>query len=193
MKKLHLSIRTRFCRWLLCLVTLFGLWTTQAMAQNVNVSGANAGNGSYATLQAAFAAINVAANNGSGPIAVSLVNSTTETSTAVLDNFTWASVTVTATVPVTVQGTITGAIIKLNGADNVTIDGRIGGSGRNITVQNNSTAAATAAIWLASVVAGNGATNNTIRNLELACGVTQNTASFDLWCDYEWYNYQYYF
>ena len=170
-------MRTRLCRWLLCFVTLPGLWTTQAMAQNVNVTGANAGNGSYATLQAAFAAINVAANNGSGPIAVSLVNSTTETSTAVLDNFTWASVTVTATTPVIVQGSITGAIIKLNGADNVTIDGRIAGSGRNITVQNNSTAASTAAIWLASVVAGNGATNNTLRNLELACGVTQNTAT----------------
>lgn len=147
------------------------------LAQNVAVSGANAGNGSYATLQSAFAAINVAGNNGSGPISVLISNSTTETGTAVLDNFTWASVTVTATAPVTVQGSIVGAIVKLNGADNVTIDGRIAGTGRNITIQNNSNTTATAAVWLASVVAGNGATNNTIRNCNIACGAPQNTGT----------------
>lgn len=158
------------------IILLLGSGVSQSYAQ-VTVSGANAGNGTYTTLQSAFAAINVAGNNGSGPISVVLSANTTETGTALLDNFTWASVTVTATVPVTIQGSVTGAIIKLNGADNVTIDGRIGGSGRNITVQNNSTATATAAIWLASVAAGNGATNNTIRNLELACGATQNTGT----------------
>ena len=74
------------------------------------------------------------------------------------------------------SGTIVGAIIKLNGADNVTIDGRIGGTGtnRDLTVRNDSTATATAAIWLASVVAGNGASNNIIRNLEIAAGATAN-------------------
>lgn len=159
----------------ICLVLLLtGLCSTNIWAQ-VTVSGANAGNGSYATLQTAFAAINVAGNNGSGAISVVLSASTTETGTAVLDNFTWASVTVTATATVTVQGSIVGAIVKLNGADNVTFDGRISGTGRNITIQNNSTSGSTAAIWLASVIAGNGATNNTIRNLELACGATQNT------------------
>ncbi|MGB5014892.1 MAG: Calx-beta domain-containing protein, partial [Pyrinomonadaceae bacterium] len=79
---------------------------------------------------------------------------------------------------VSVTGNIVGAIIKLNGADNVTIDGRIGGVGtnRDLTVSNSSTSAATAAIWLASVAAGNGASNNTIRNLELAGG-TDTSAS----------------
>lgn len=159
------------------LLLLTGLWSTNTLAQNVAVSGANAGNGSYATLQSAFAAINVAGNNGSGPISVVISNNTTETGTAVLDNITWASVTVTATVPVTVQGSIVGAIVKLNGADNVTIDGRIGGIGRNITIQNNSNTTATAAVWLASVIAGNGATNNTIRNCNIACGAPQNTGT----------------
>ncbi len=161
----------------ICLVLLLtGLWSTNSWAQ-VTVSGANAGNGSYATLQTAFAAINVAGNNGSGAISVVLSANTTETGTATLDNFTWASVTVTATTPVTVQGSIVGAIVKLNGADNVTIDGRIAGSGRNITIQNNSNTTATAAVWLASVIAGNGATNNTIRNCNIACGAPQNAGT----------------
>ncbi len=159
------------------LLLLTGLWSTNTLAQNVAVSGANAGNGSYATLQAAFAAINVAGNNGSGAISVVISNNTTETGTATLDNFTWASVTVTASTPVTVQGSIVGAIVKLNGADNVTFDGRITGTGRNITIQNNSNTTATAAVWLASVIAGNGATNNTIRNCNIACGAPQNTGT----------------
>ncbi|PYT00990.1 MAG: hypothetical protein DMF63_04820 [Acidobacteria bacterium] len=78
-----------------------------------------------------------------------------------------------------IEGSITGAVIRLNGADNVTIDGRQNGAGtaRDLTVRNNSTATATAAIWLSSVAAGNGASNNTIRNLELAAGVDQSSAS----------------
>ncbi|HQU99931.1 MAG TPA: hypothetical protein PLO59_02170 [Bacteroidia bacterium] len=114
----------------LCLFLIGMLCTVFAFGQNVNVTGALAGNGTYATLGAAFTAINVAGNNGSGPISVSIVANTTESATATLGAITWASVTVTATTPVTVTGNITGAIIRLNGADNVTIDGRIGGVGR---------------------------------------------------------------
>ncbi|MBL7925958.1 MAG: T9SS type A sorting domain-containing protein [Bacteroidia bacterium] len=161
----------------LCLFLIGMLCTVFAFGQNVNVTGALAGNGTYATLGAAFTAINVAGNNGSGPISVSIVANTTESATATLGAITWASVTVTATTPVTVTGNITGAIIRLNGADNVTIDGRIGGVGRNISVINSSTATATAAFWLSSLGAGAGATNNTIRNLEIACGATQNTTT----------------
>ena len=171
----RVSFKTLLSRLSLILVFI-GWGITQSLAQ-VTVSGANAGNGSYATLQSAFAAINVAGNNGSGPISVVLSANTTETGAAVLDNITWSSVTVTATTPVTVQGSIVGAIVKLNGADNVTIDGRIAGSGRNITIQNNSNTAATAAVWLASVAAGNGATNNIIRNCNIACGAPQNTGT----------------
>lgn len=71
-------------------------------------------------------------------------------------------------------------VLKLNGADNVTIDGRLGGVGtnRSLTVRNTSTATGTAAVWLSSVAAGNGATNNVVRNLELATGInTSSTAS----------------
>jgi hypothetical protein len=162
---------------MLCLFAIGMLGTVYSFGQNVNVTGALVGNGTYGTLGAAFTAISVAGNNGSGPIDVSIVASTTESATATLGAFTWASVTVTCTTPVTVSGSIAGAVVRLNGADNVTIDGRIAGSGRNITIQNTSTAAATAAVWLSSNGAGAGATGNTIRNCEIACGATQNTGT----------------
>ncbi|MBK8845748.1 MAG: hypothetical protein IPO27_03945 [Bacteroidetes bacterium] len=55
--------------------------------------------------------------------------------------------------------------------------GAFSGSGRNMTIQNNSALGSTAAIWLASVTATNGYTNNTIRNLEIACGADQSTST----------------
>jgi Ig-like domain CHU_C associated/PKD-like domain/Secretion system C-terminal sorting domain len=128
----------------------------------------------YTTLKGAFDALN--AGTHQGIITVSLTGNTTETASAVLNSgavapAVYTSVSITATVPVTISGSIVGAVIKLNGADNVTIDGRIGGIGRNITVQNTNTSSATAAIWLASVAAGNGCSGNVIRNLELLTGI----------------------
>ncbi|MBL7728798.1 MAG: hypothetical protein JNM68_13970, partial [Dinghuibacter sp.] len=59
-----------------------------------------------------------------------------------------------------------GAIIKLNGADLVTIDGSNNGSStRNLTIQNTTaTTSGNAVIWLASPATANGANNNTIKN-----------------------------
>lgn len=137
----------------------------------------------YLDLKTAFDAIN--AGTHQGVINVEVCGNTTETASAVLNSGAVAPAAYTGVTvrPVgaarTITGSIIGAIIKLNGADNVTIDGRIGGAGsnRDLTVTNSNTAAATAAIWLASVAAGNGASNNTIRNLELAAGATQNTGT----------------
>lgn len=65
------------------------------------------------------------------------------------------------------SGTVgTGAVIKLNGADNVTIDGsNSGGTDRSLTIRNTTTTTTgNAVIWLASPAAANGANNNTIKN-----------------------------
>lgn len=151
------------------------------MSAQVDVT-ATAGtlNGSYTTVKLAFDAIN--AGTHQGVIGISLTGNTTETASAVLNSgavgpAAYTSVAITATVPVTISGSIVGGVIKLNGADNVTIDGRIGGVGRNITVQNTSTAGATAAVWLASVAAGNGCSNNIIRNLELLTGIDTSASA----------------
>jgi hypothetical protein len=68
-----------------------------------------------------------------------------------------------------VSGTTTSGLIKLNGADRVTIDGSLAtpsGTDRSLTVQKLSTSGAV--IWIASAGATNGATNNVVKN----CGVT---------------------
>lgn len=69
----------------------------------------------------------------------------------------------------------TGAVIKLNGADYVTIDGSNNGTNtRNLTIQNTTaTTSGNAVVWLASPAVGNGAGNNTIKN----CIVEGNSAT----------------
>ena len=59
-----------------------------------------------------------------------------------------------------------GAVIKLNGADNIIIDGsNNGSSSRNLTIQNTTTTTSgNAVIWLAAPASGNGSNNNTIKN-----------------------------
>jgi hypothetical protein len=151
-----------------------------AQAQvDVTATAGTLGPTTYTTLKGAFDAIN--AGTHQGDIIVNISANTTETATAALNASaapaSYTSVLVQPTAVATVSGNIVGAIIKLNGADNVTIDGRIAGAGRNLSVINTNTSTATAAIWLSSLGVGLGCTNNTVRNLELACGVTQNTAT----------------
>jgi hypothetical protein len=68
------------------------------------------------------------------------------------------------------------SVIKLNDADNVTIDGSLSGStDRSLSITNANGAASTAAIWVAS--ATNGAQNNTVKNVNLAGGADQSAAS----------------
>jgi hypothetical protein len=67
-------------------------------------------------------------------------------------------------------------VIKLNEADNVTIDGSLsGGTDRSLSITNINPGATTAVIWLGGTV--NGAQNNTIKNLNLAGGFDQSTGS----------------
>ena len=116
-------------------------------------------------------------------ITVDICGNTTETATAAFNSGAVlpAAYTAVNVQPIggarTVTGSIVGAIVKLNGADFVTIDGRIGGTGRNLTVSNSNTSAATAAVWLASVAAGNGASNNVVRNLEVAGGTDSGNST----------------
>src|SRR4030095_7677394 len=146
----------------------------------VTVAGSTGANGAYTTLKGAFDAINLNAAQAGNNITIVISANTTETASASLNQpstSSWNTLTISCTVPVTVSGSIVVAVINLNGADNVTIDGRIAGSGRNLTIANTSTATATAAVWLSSLGVGLGASGNTIRNCELACGATQNTST----------------
>ena len=141
-------------------------------AQNVTV---NPGAGSYATLKDAFDAIN--AGTHTGAVTVDILLNTTESATAALNasgvgaaSYTSIAVTTSNGAGVTVEGTLSAAaIIRLIGADRVTIDGRIGGSGRFITIRNNSNALNATGIWLSngsSATDSAGAQNNVVRNCE---------------------------
>jgi hypothetical protein len=106
------------------------------------VSGSHpASNGNYANLRSAFAAVNSQDQSGNN-ILITLMGSTSEDTTAQLNAGAWTSLKIyPETSNATISGTIDNApLIELNGADNVTIDGRINqtGSTKNLTMVNNS-------------------------------------------------------
>jgi hypothetical protein len=109
-----------------------------AYSQNVSVSGAVIGNGSYPDLGAAFTAINSGAQTGS-TIVVSILASTTEPVTAVLNQGTWSTLSVIPVggAPKSITGAIAGPLIDFNGADRVLVDG-LNSSGNSLTVNNTS-------------------------------------------------------
>jgi len=168
---------------LLCFF-LFLSFTINANAQNVNV---NPGAGSYPTLKDAFDAIN--AGTHTGAVTIDVVGNTTETATAVLNASGTGAASYTSIfmspsgAPRIIEGSLsgatTGSIIRFAGADNVTIDGRIAGTGRNLTVKNNALVTLQACIFLSTIIPAvgdtNGCQNNVIRNLELSCGADQNS------------------
>jgi len=128
-------------------------------AQNVNVSGANVGNGSYATLAAAFTALNGGAQTGL-TISISIIGNTAETVPALLSQSSgmWASVTITPSGNRTIQGNIGTKLLDLNGADHVTIDGLNDGT-NSLTINNTNDTASNGTIRLV-----NDAQFNIIRN-----------------------------
>lgn len=81
----------------------------------------------------------------------------------------------------TLTGSVaSGALIKLNGADYVTIDGsNSGGTDRSLTISNTSSTTPTV-ISLISLGTGLGATNNTIKNCNINTGVTSPGTSFGI-------------
>jgi hypothetical protein len=73
----------------------------------------------------------------------------------------------------TISGNYAGGLIRLNGADNVTFDGRVGGSGRYLTFKNTSTSSS-AVFHIISQGTNAGATDNTIRNCIIEAGANTN-------------------
>jgi len=74
------------------------------------------------------------------------------------------------------SGAAVSALVKLNGADYVTIDG-LNTGGASLLIENTSVTDGTAVIWLASQGDNNGATNNIIRNISIKAGVNMATAA----------------
>lgn len=77
-----------------------------------------------------------------------------------------------------ISGSTAGAVLRLNGADFITIEGSGDeSSSRDLTIINSSPSGGTAAVWLSSMGPGAGCTDNAIRNCILACGADQSQSS----------------
>jgi len=122
--------------------------------------------GYYPTLKAAFDKINDGTQRGS--ITVKIKASTTETSSAILNasgtgssNYTSVNIYPTVT-GLSITGNLATPLIDLNGADNVTIDGRVNATGttNDLSIVNSSTASVAGTSTIRFI---NGATNNTVK------------------------------
>lgn len=114
----------------------------------------------FSTLKQAFDKIND--GTWTGDLICKIAGNTTETSTATLNhssapaNYTSLMVYPTTT-NISIGGSIAGALIHLNGADNVTIDGRVNATGSTVSMVVNNTNASGSAIYM-----NNSAQNNTV-------------------------------
>ena len=130
--------------------------------------------GNYTTLTAAVNDYNVRCL--SGAVVFNLLDATypSETFPITIQQNADANATNTLTikpaagVTASISGSNTAAIIKLNGADYVTIDGSNNGSNsKDLTINNTNTGTTSAVVWNGSANASNGATNITIKNLNI--------------------------
>lgn len=157
------------------LVTMSGVY---------NIGASQIENGSAFT-KLSTAIVDLHARGVSGAVTFALQSdytSTGETFPLSFNQITGASSTNTITikpdsgVDASITGSSSTSIIKLNGADYVTIDGsNNGSSSKNLTISNTNTAASTAAIWISSLGTGLGATDNTIKNCTIQAGNNTTT------------------
>ncbi|GIU81828.1 MAG: hypothetical protein KatS3mg006_0892 [Pyrinomonadaceae bacterium] len=131
----------------------------------------------YATLGAAFSAIN--SGTHTGVITIDVCGNTTEPATATLNasgqggaSYTSITISPAGGAARTISGDIAGnALIQLNGADNVTIDG-LNTGGNSLTISNTSTSSTSGTSTIRLV---NDATNNLITNCSILGSSTMAT------------------
>ena len=132
-------------RWLLIL--LMACCSLAGSAQNLSVTATSGtASGSFTTLKGAFDAVNAGTHRG--VIAIKINASTTEASSAVLNasgsgSASYTGITIyPTTTGLSITGDLAAPLIDLNGADNVTIDGRVNatGSTKGLTISHTSAA-----------------------------------------------------
>jgi hypothetical protein len=95
----------------------------------VTVTGSTSANATYASLGLAFTAINGTAQTGNN-IIITITTNTSESTSAVLNAGTWTTLKIYPTVTgLQISGNLAYPLIDLNGADNVTFDGRVNATG----------------------------------------------------------------
>ena len=138
--------------------------------------------GAYPDLYSAFNDVNSLGLGGNTTFEI--ISDIVETSPAILNE--WYEVGLggyyltikPSNVMSTIEGSLNNGVIVLNGADRVNIDGRIDGEGNFLTIQNNNTSSASAAIRLISLGNEQGCENVTIRNCNINGASPTFTTSF---------------
>lgn len=141
--------------------------------------------GAYATLTAAVT--EVSQRGMQGDVTLEIVSNITEPAGVVISPWNETgtgnyrlSIVPSASTPLgdTIFASATsGAVITLAGADRVTLDGRISGSGNLLSVVNTSTGSTQYGVRVSSLGTGLGAENNIIRNLNIMTGYNSATTA----------------
>lgn len=136
--------------------------------------------GNYPNLNSAAFALNT--RGVQGDVTFNIISNITEPGTVVITQWTEIGagnykLRITPTVNDTIyaNSSNSGAIV-LFGADRVTIDGRIGGTGNNLTIVNTNTAAISVGVLVASAGTGAGCVNDSIVNVNILTGTNSTTS-----------------
>ncbi len=135
--------------------------------------------GDFETLTAAVADLNAKVLNG--PLTLKLTDATypSETFPIIIDSNSGSSSTNTVIIKPSATTTISGAVssgalIRIDGASRITIDGSNNGTtSRDLTITNTATSAPTV-VSLVSLGTGRGATHDVIKNCNLSTGVANS-------------------
>lgn len=143
-------------------LTVFTVFAIDASAQNVNVTGAVSGNGTYPDMGSAFTAINSGSQTGA-TIVVTVTGNTTEPVTATLNANTWATLSIMPSGGSgrTISGNIAGPLLDFSGADRVGVDG-LNSGGNSLTIDNSNNTTGVSTIRLI-----NDADQNAFQNLTI--------------------------
>jgi len=159
------------------LLIAFVLFSSAAQSQ-ITVSGSTGADGSYTSLTnagGAFSAIVANVQTGNSIIISITGDVTTETGADSLTAGAWSSITISPSGGAAriISGDVQGALIKLNGADNVTIDG-LNTGGNSLTLENISMGLVSRPASTIRFI--NDATNNTVQN----CTIKGSSNGFNL-------------
>lgn len=161
-------------------ITAFCIAVMLAYSAHAQTTKTVAGPGAdYTTIKEAFDAINSGSITGS--ITLTITGNTSETASATLNasgagssSYTDITIKPDGGAQRIISGTIAGAVVYFNGADNVTIDG-LNSGGNSLIIQNTSTSNAASTITFDA-----DATYNTIKECTVLGSVTPTLSSSDL-------------
>jgi hypothetical protein len=153
-----------------------GAW--EHLIMRFTVSGSTSGDGEYHSLTNAsgvFTALNAYSQAGNIIVITVSNSSASETGVNSLNAGTWTSLTIyPAVTGINISGNVDGPLLSLNGAGNVTIDGRVNatGSTKDLVITNLSAGSSASAVQFT-----NAALNNVIKYCSVAGDLNVSGAS----------------